>query len=56
MELDDTMTEADFKRPVLEPHEERLLASLLHEPDLSVDGLRASLVSRLLSLLGRKDG
>lgn len=54
MEFDDTLTEADFVRPVLEPREERLLAALRSEPDLAVDGLEHSLVSRLLGLFGGK--
>jgi hypothetical protein len=54
MEFDDTLTEADFRRPLLEPSEERLLAMLRNEPDLAVDGLEHSLVSRLLTLFGGK--
>jgi len=56
MEFDDTLTEADFVRPILEPGEERLLAMLRSEADLSVDGLEHSLLSRLLSLFGGKGG
>lgn len=52
MDFDDTLTEADFVRPILEPNEERLLALLRSEPDLAVDGLEHSLVSRLLNLFG----
>jgi len=54
MEFDDTLTEADFVRPLLEPGEERLLTMLRSETDLAVDGLEHSLLSRLLSLLGGK--
>lgn len=54
MDFDDTLTERDFDRPILEPSEERLLAALRPEPDLAVDGLEHSVVSRLLALLGGK--
>lgn len=54
MDFDDTLTEADFARPILEPNEERMLAMLRSEPDLAVPGLEHSLVSRLLSLFGGK--
>jgi len=52
MRFDDTMTEADFVRPILEPNEESLLMLQRSEPDLAVDGLEHSLLSRLLSLFG----
>lgn len=47
-----TITEADFRRPLLEPNEERLVREMRAEPDLDVDGLSGSLIGRLLSLLG----
>jgi len=53
MTFEDTVTEADFKRPILDPGEERVLAALREETDLAVDGLKASLVSRLVALLQR---
>jgi hypothetical protein len=53
MDFDDTMTETDFVRPLLDANEERFVMSL-REPDLTVDGLEASLVSRLLTLLQGK--
>lgn len=56
MEFDDTLTEADFVRPILEPGEERLLAMLRSEADLAVDGLEHSLLWRLLGLFGAKRG
>jgi hypothetical protein len=54
MNFEDTMTEIDFKRPLLDPTEERFIASLQPEPDLAVDGLDASWMSRLLSLFQGK--
>ena len=47
-----TMTEADFKRPLLDASEERMARELLREPDLRVDGLAGSLTSWLFGLLG----
>lgn len=54
MNFDDTMTEMDFKRPLLDANEERFAATTYPEPDLSVDGLRASIMSRLLGLFQGK--
>ena len=53
MDFDDTMTEADFVRPLLDANEERYVRAR-REPDLAVDGLEASLVTRLLTLLQGK--
>lgn len=53
MQFDDTMTEADFRRPSLDQDEERAFASSRREPDLAVDGLEASFMSRLLGLFMR---
>jgi hypothetical protein len=50
MDFDDTMTEADFVRPLLDAAEERFVTAG-REPDLAVDGLEATLVSKLLTLL-----
>jgi len=55
MSFDDTMTEADFKRPILDPTEERLLAVLQREPDLDVHGLRPSLLTKLVLLFDRRE-
>ncbi len=44
-----TMTEADFKRPLLDAAEERLARELYREADLSVDGLNNSLLGWLLN-------
>jgi len=55
MSFDDTMTEADFLRPLLDPSEERMLAALQPEPDLDVHGLRASLLTRLVLLFDRQE-
>jgi hypothetical protein len=43
-----TMTEADFKRPLLDAAEERLARDARGGVDLSVEGLADSLLSRLI--------
>lgn len=53
MNFETTMTEADFTRPLLEAKEEHLAAQLRPQPDLTVDGLGNSLLSRLLMLFSR---
>jgi len=47
-----TMTEADFKRPLLEAAEEQLVREARGDVDLAVPGLADSLLSRLLRLFG----
>ncbi len=49
--FESTMTEADFKRPLLDAAEERLVREMGGEADLNVDGLNNSLLGRLLSLV-----
>jgi hypothetical protein len=49
--FESTMTEADFKRPLLDAAEERLVRELGREADLHVDGLKNSLLGRLLNLV-----
>ncbi|HUO66135.1 MAG TPA: hypothetical protein VMV37_01280 [Gammaproteobacteria bacterium] len=51
---DTTSTTAEFKRPLLDPNEERLARELQRDSDLRVDGLRYSLLGRILSLFGAK--
>jgi hypothetical protein len=46
-----TTTEVQFKRPLLDPSEERLARELQRDSNFRVDGLRYSLLGRLLSLL-----
>ena len=46
-----TMTEADFKRPLLDAAEDRLAREARGEVDLTVEGLTDSLLSRLLRLV-----
>ncbi len=46
-----TMTEADFKRPLLDAAEARLALEARGEVDLTVEGLTDSLLSRLLRLV-----
>jgi hypothetical protein len=47
---DTTITDAEFKRPLLDPSEERLARELQRDSDFRVDGLRYSVLGRLLSL------
>jgi len=51
---DTTITDFEFQRPLLDPSEERLARDLLRDSELRVDGLRNSLLGRLLSLFGGK--
>jgi hypothetical protein len=46
-----TMTEADFKRPLLDAAEVELARDLRGGVDLAVEGLADSLMSRLLRLV-----
>ena len=46
-----TMTEADFKRPLLDAAEERLAREARGGVDLAVEGLTDSLLSRLMRLV-----
>ena len=45
-----TLTEADFKRPLLDAAEDRLVREARGDVDLAVEGLRDSLLSRILRL------
>ena len=45
-----TLTEADFKRPLLDAAEERLVRETCGDVDLAVEGLVDSLLSRLVRL------
>ena len=51
---DRTITDFEFKRPLLDPSEERLARDMQRESALRVDGLRYSLLGRFLSLFGGK--
>lgn len=51
---DTTITDFEFKRPLLDPSEERLARDLQRDSDLRVDGLRYSLLGRILSLFSGK--
>jgi hypothetical protein len=46
-----TMTEADFKRPLLDATEERLVREARGDVDLDVEGLKSSLFSWLVGLV-----
>jgi hypothetical protein len=46
-----TMTEADYKKPLLDPAEDRLAREARGDADLQVDGLVDSLLGRLLLLI-----
>ena len=51
-----TMTEADFKRPLLDAAEQQLARQARGETDLAVEGLRHSWLSRLVGLFVRGGG
>jgi hypothetical protein len=50
--FDTTLTDIEFKQAFVNRDAEWLRNAHREEPDLSVDGLRQSLLSRLLALLG----
>jgi hypothetical protein len=50
MNFDSTVTEADFKRPLIDPQEASLMRDACGEPDLRVDGLSRSFVGWLAGL------
>jgi hypothetical protein len=52
--FESTMTEADFKRPLLDASEERLARELNRDSDFRVDSLNGSLLGRLLNLFSAK--
>lgn len=54
MSFESTITEADFKRPLLEPAEERIARELRPDPDLAVDGFSRSLVAWIMNWIGRR--
>jgi hypothetical protein len=47
-----TMTEPDFKEPLLDANEQRLAREIQGDADFAVDGLARSFLSRLLTLFG----
>jgi hypothetical protein len=51
-----TMTEAEFKRPLLDATEDRVAREARGETDLAVEGLRDSLLSRLVRLVSGGGG
>jgi hypothetical protein len=56
MTLDDTRTDLEFQRSFKEANQDWMGQVARREPDLTVDGLHSTLLSRLLSLFGIKDG
>jgi hypothetical protein len=57
IKFDTTMTEADFTKPLLDATEERLAREARGEVDLHVEGLKDSILSRILRTVsgsGRK--
>jgi hypothetical protein len=51
--FDNTYTDAEFKQEILRADNEWMSQHARPEPDLNVDGLKPSLVSRVLGLFGR---
>jgi hypothetical protein len=51
IDFQSTMTEADFKRPLLDAAEDRVAREARGDVDLSVEGLNDSLLSRLIRLV-----
>ena len=52
--FEQTMSEMDFKRSLLDPNEDRLARELRGDSDLDVEGFRFSFLGRLLSLITGK--
>ena len=50
--FDVTLTDSEFRKDFVNQREPWMQDSRLAEPDLEIDGLNQSLLSRLLSLLG----
>jgi len=50
--FDVTLTDIEFKKEFVNQSADWMKSSRLAEPDLSVDGLKQSLVSRIMSALG----
>lgn len=50
LNFEQTMSEKDFKRSLLDPGEDRLARELRGDSELDVEGFRLSLLGRLLSL------
>jgi hypothetical protein len=51
IDFQSTMTEADFKRPLLDAAEDKLARDARGSVDLAVEGLTDSLLSRLMRLI-----
>lgn len=51
--FDMTYTDADFQREILRADTEWMAQHARREPDLEVDGLKPTLLSRLLGLFAR---
>ena len=51
MNFDTTMTEADFKKPLLDATEERLAREARGDVDLHVEGLKDSVLSWLVRMV-----
>jgi hypothetical protein len=56
IQFDATLTEAEFPRPLLEPAEDHLAREARGDSELVVEGLRDSLLSRLIRLVSGGGG
>jgi hypothetical protein len=52
VKFENTPTESDFLRPLLDPKEDKLARELRGDSDFRVDGLRLSWLGRLLNVFG----
>jgi hypothetical protein len=52
--FDETYTDGDFQSRINEAKTEWMDEMARHEPDLTVEGLRGSFMSRLMSLFGAR--
>jgi hypothetical protein len=56
MNFDTTMTEADFKKPLLDATEERAAREARGDVDLNVEGLKDSVLSWLVRMVSGGGG
>jgi len=56
MSFEDTYTDSDFERSFRNANRNWLEQAARNEPDLEIDGMRGSLLSRFLALFGAKPG
>ena len=54
LDFDKTYTDSDFKQQIRQADQQWMAQYARREPDLDIDGLQPSLLSRLLGLFGQR--